>query len=96
MHANVDARAAATVLFLDKRGRGDQPITAQHPTAGMVDVAQSAGGDLAFHCLRVALEAEMLCGHQQLAGLVARLDHFTDFIRRRRQWLFADDVFPRL
>ena len=78
VHADVDARAAAAVLFQDKSGPGGRGRAAQHPTAGVIDVAQRAGVDLGFHRLGRAAKAKVLRRHQHLARGVARGDHVVE------------------
>jgi hypothetical protein len=93
--ADVDARPAARVLLVDEAWPDWQPGAAQHPRPRVVDVAQRAARQLGLERLGVGLEAEVLRGHQELAGLVARLDHLADLVGRRRQRLLANDVLAR-
>ena len=96
VHADVDTGAAAAQFLLHEASRGDERIAAQHPAPGMIDVAQSTGGDFFLHGLRYASEAEVLGRHQFFAGFVAGCDHRAHLGRGRCERLFADDVLAGL
>ena len=96
MHTDVDGGAAAGMLLQDKAWCGDKTGAPQHPAARVINVAQRATINLGLERPGRAAKAEVLCGHQQLAGCIAGSDHVADFTRRGRQWLLADDVLARL
>ena len=95
VYANVDARAATAVLLENKTGARGRRRAAQHPGAGVVDIAQHAFVQLGFHRLRFARKAKMLSRHQQFTRFVPCGNHFFDERRVRRQRFFANDVFAR-
>ena len=55
-----------------------------------------AAFDLGLHGLGIALESEVLRGHQLLAGGIARRDHGPDVGRCGRQRLLADHILASL
>ena len=92
MNPNVDAGAAAAVLLENKPAADRRAGPAQHPTAGVVDVAERACVQLGLQRAGRALKAKVLRRHQLLARGIARRDHLANVLGRGGQRLFADHV----
>ena len=90
---DVDAGATAGVFFHDETGAGVGEGAAQHPRAGVVNVAEGAFVEFGFHGFGVAGKAEVLGGHEEFSGFVAGGNHVFDEIGIGCEGFFADDVF---